>query len=290
MSNLTSLSGGRTNSWADTAAAQVGQAYAQKTADMVPELAQQAYNKLLQRYGIEAQESDRAYGRWQDAYGRARDVADIYGQRELTERELLRQIPMDKRAYRDSDFGYDEKQFLFGLDKAYLPQERQLNLSLLQEAVDSGKINLDALPEKIKLELEKRKQELEYYPKIVEAQLYQAYRPNQGARGGGSSSAPKTNTQTTQSEIAGMSKTALKEWVKREFTGKDGKVNKMEVLDRLPAYSAEEKDKIMSAAGITKADIDSWKGYKEQKREEFDARVWRNFIDGIRVSPFDIPL
>ena len=48
-----------------------------KIADTIPVLAQQAYDRLLQRYNIEAQESDRAYGRWIDAYGRTRDIADL---------------------------------------------------------------------------------------------------------------------------------------------------------------------------------------------------------------------
>ncbi|MBQ7075633.1 MAG: hypothetical protein IJM94_02410, partial [Clostridia bacterium] len=51
-SDLTSMTGGRNNSWATAAVAQSGNATAQKIADIIPELSEKAYNKLLKMYDV----------------------------------------------------------------------------------------------------------------------------------------------------------------------------------------------------------------------------------------------
>ena len=48
LSSATKLSGGRNNSWATAAAAQAGQEYMGRITDMIPQLAEQAYNRLYQ--------------------------------------------------------------------------------------------------------------------------------------------------------------------------------------------------------------------------------------------------
>ena len=151
MANLTSLSGGRNNSWASAATAQVGQAYSQKIADTIPVLAQQAYDRLLQRYNIEAQESDRAYGRWIDAYGRTREMADLYNTLGQQEMQNKRQRLFDEQQYGMNELDRQIKEFGFSLDRQYAPAERAINLGLLQQSLSRGEIELEALPEQIRL-------------------------------------------------------------------------------------------------------------------------------------------
>lgn len=273
LSNLTALSGGRANSWASAAAAQVGQAYSQKVGEMIPQFAQQAYDKILQRYGLAAQENERAYGRHMDKYNIDRDVAGLYQQRAQYERDLLRQRAQDELDYRDRDLAYDSAAFQFGLDKQYSPAERAANISLLQQAVARGEIELEYLPEQIKqgleagyYSIEQVKQaieegriKLEYYPQILQAQL----NPNKGGGGGGGPDGRKP------SDIAGMSKTAIKEAVNRQFGDEKGKLNKSKLLKALHygGYSDEDITAIINAVGISNAEIKEWqKNYAETVR------------------------
>ena len=69
LNNLNSANMGRNSSYSAAATAQVQQAYAQKASEMIPTLAEQAYNKLLQQYGIERDISDSMYNRQLNAYG-----------------------------------------------------------------------------------------------------------------------------------------------------------------------------------------------------------------------------
>lgn len=109
-SDLTALSGGRNNSWASAATAQVGQAYAQKTADMIPQLAQQAYNKLLQQYNIASKQSDRGIAANQAAFDNAmkeynaqKERADAYRKSGQAELDYERQLKNDEVANRQKE-------------------------------------------------------------------------------------------------------------------------------------------------------------------------------------------
>lgn len=51
-SDLTAMTGGRNNSWATAAVSQVGNSYAKQITDMIPELSQRAYDKLLKSYDL----------------------------------------------------------------------------------------------------------------------------------------------------------------------------------------------------------------------------------------------
>lgn len=135
-SNLTALSGGRNNSWASAATAQVGQAYAQKTADMIPQLAEQAYNKLLQQYNVSRDLENTAYGRYSDQWNRDKQIADtLYNKyntewnRTLTEEQHMAQM-------RDFEQNYETKALelkRLGIELEYLPEQ-------LQIAIASGKL------------------------------------------------------------------------------------------------------------------------------------------------------
>jgi|LSQX01.1.fsa_nt_gb hypothetical protein len=257
LANLTALSGGRNNSWASAAAAQVGQAYSQKIADVVPQLAQQAYDKLLQRYNIEAQESDRAYGRWVDAYGRTRDMADLYGTREQQEMQNRRQNLMDNEYYWEQ-----------GLKRQYLPDEYkrnaekgELELKQMQLALDMDRINYETalawfeqLPDEIKDTVEGRKLALALQKKS----LVKTTGGGSGSRSSGGSS--------KSSGVSGMNKTAIKEYVNYNYKDENGQLNKYQLLKDLAfgGYSDEEANAVINAAGITQAEINAWqKDYVE---------------------------
>lgn len=69
------LTGGIASSYAVTAGAQAGQAYADKLADKENELRDAAYEKFVDELNYKKQLESEAYARSQDAYERARDAA-----------------------------------------------------------------------------------------------------------------------------------------------------------------------------------------------------------------------
>ena len=74
MANLASTNMGRNSSYGAAATAQVQQAYAQQAADMIPQLAQQEYDRLVQRYGMEKDMADSLYNRQLNAYNALADA------------------------------------------------------------------------------------------------------------------------------------------------------------------------------------------------------------------------
>ena len=71
LNNLNASNMGRNSSYGAAATAQVQQAYAQKVSDMIPQLAQQEYDRLVQRYGMERDIADSLYNRQLNAYNAA---------------------------------------------------------------------------------------------------------------------------------------------------------------------------------------------------------------------------
>ncbi|MCK9479843.1 MAG: hypothetical protein M0R40_10160 [Firmicutes bacterium] len=255
LANLTALSGGRNNSWASAATAQVGQAYAQKTADMVPQLAQAAYNRLLQRYGIESQEADRAYGRWQDAYARERDLSGLYQQRDLTERELLRQRAQDSIAYRDADLQYGAAAYAYELDRMYAGQERQAGLDA-QELQNRlyGK-QYDWYDDNARAALEGQQWQNKIYGKqhdwFDEEKAAQIAATNRSGTSSGGSS------RTTAEKP--MTKTEADYLVNFTYTDKDGYFDGMAFIDDVfykGVYGTDEDAQaVIKASGLTAAEI-----------------------------------
>ncbi len=95
LNNLNAANMGRNSSYSAAATAQVQQAYAGKASEMIPTLAEQAYNKLLQQYGIEKDISDSMYNRQLNAYStvanqEAQDIANDIQRynREITKTQL----------------------------------------------------------------------------------------------------------------------------------------------------------------------------------------------------------
>jgi len=109
-SNLTALSGGRNNSWASAATAQVGQTYAQKAADMIPQLAQQAYNRLLQEYNVTKSQSEAGAAANQAVFDNAmkqynthKERADAYRKAGQEELDYERQLKNDEISNRQKE-------------------------------------------------------------------------------------------------------------------------------------------------------------------------------------------
>ncbi len=74
LNNLNAANMGRNSFYSAAATAQVQQAYAQKASEMIPTLAEQAYNKLLQRYSIDKDMSDTQFNRELTAYQTVADA------------------------------------------------------------------------------------------------------------------------------------------------------------------------------------------------------------------------
>ena len=68
LNNLNASNMGRNSSYGAAATAQVQQAYANKVSEMIPQLAQQEYDRLVQRYGMERDIADSLYNRQLNAY------------------------------------------------------------------------------------------------------------------------------------------------------------------------------------------------------------------------------
>ncbi len=141
LSELTSISGGRNNSWVSAAVGKVGQVYAQKTADMIPQLAEQAYNKLLQRYNITRDLEETDYQRFNDKFNRNKLLADSFYDRYNTEYDRINNDIALWRQNRNNDLAYDSQKLQYELDKQYLSPERQLALEQLKQQVESGKLS-----------------------------------------------------------------------------------------------------------------------------------------------------
>lgn len=76
LNQLNAATMGRGNSYSAAATAQVQQAYNQKVSDKAIELADLAYQKLLDRYNIENEEYKAEYARREGEYNRNMDIAD----------------------------------------------------------------------------------------------------------------------------------------------------------------------------------------------------------------------
>ena len=79
LNNLNASNMGRNSSYGAAATAQVQQAYANKVSEMIPQLAQQEYDRLVQRYGMERDIADSLYNRQLNAYNAAvnQEIQDI---------------------------------------------------------------------------------------------------------------------------------------------------------------------------------------------------------------------
>ncbi len=80
--NMTKASGGRNNSYAAAATAQVGQAYAEKINDYAKTLAGEAYDKLVKKYQISADRYKQEVENANEEYDRYMELGDAQVERQ----------------------------------------------------------------------------------------------------------------------------------------------------------------------------------------------------------------
>lgn len=100
--NMTKASGGRNNSYAAAATAQVGQAYAEKIDDKAKELANQAYEKLIEKYKL-------SMDRYNKEIDRANAEKDKYIKLGDAEVERQRNIIKDQTNAKKAELDYNLK-------------------------------------------------------------------------------------------------------------------------------------------------------------------------------------
>lgn len=98
--NMTKASGGRNNSYAAAATAQVGQAYATKINDYAKTLADEAYAKLVEKYNLSNE-------RYQDEVERANNEYDKYMKLGDAEVERQRNTLKDQRDAKNDELDYN---------------------------------------------------------------------------------------------------------------------------------------------------------------------------------------
>ncbi len=99
---MTKSSGGRNNSYASAATAQVGQAYSQKINDYAKQLAGQAYEKLVKKYELSVDRYNSEQKRVNDEYEKYIKLGDA-------EVESQRNTLKDQRESRESEIDYETK-------------------------------------------------------------------------------------------------------------------------------------------------------------------------------------
>ena len=145
-SNLTAMSGGRNNSWASAAVAQTANASNQKIADKIPELARDAYNKLLDEYNVLGSMSDRGLKENQAAFDNA--MKEYTANADMAERYR-------SSAQKELDHYYDQLEYEMDAEKARLDNIRT------QQEIDKANIELKYLDEQELIDLMKGKMDIE---------------------------------------------------------------------------------------------------------------------------------
>lgn len=191
LNQLNAPSGGRNNSFSSAATAQVQQAYAQKASEMIPALAEQAYNRLLQNYNIEKDIDDTTYNRNVQNYSLSRNA---YTQ-DLQDEALSENNVYNKWAH--------------GQDYKYAPTEREQGIKMNDVNIETAEITRDNLPRQYDDEhnlsaanLEGKLIDNQYAPKIYQKQLSSS----SGGSGGYSSSYRKQSSMATTDR-------ALSQWL-----------------------------------------------------------------------------
>lgn len=115
INQLNAATMGRNNSFSSAATAQVQQAYAQKLSDKALDLANEAYQKLLDKYNMERADYEDRYNKQQDEYNRNIDMAD---------RQFNRWVNTEQHQ-QNMEVGDLQKQML-EVDSQYHPKEKEV--------------------------------------------------------------------------------------------------------------------------------------------------------------------
>lgn len=157
--DLTSLTGGRLNSWATSAAAQARNNYAEQLTDIIPTLEGQAYNRYQTEYANIANQLNMlqnldatSYGRYQDELNFALNEAGLTGiyegqqtmqgkttalENELTQLQIDELKDPNSVTNRLNKLQLDTAE----LNYQYLDDEKKLNIESLTQDLETGKIN-----------------------------------------------------------------------------------------------------------------------------------------------------
>ena len=145
MANLAASNMGRGSSYGSAATAQVQQAYAKQATDMIPQLAQQAYERLVNNYTIDKTIEDSEYNRAVTGYQTLADDKT----RQLTDEQLdlnnqaakieLAYLPTTLRQQVESgEITLEQARLQLALDKKYADQERQAALANMYRSGSGG--------------------------------------------------------------------------------------------------------------------------------------------------------
>lgn len=145
LNNLNAANMGRNSSYGAAATAQVQAAYAKQAADMIPQLAQQAYDRLVNNYSIAKDIEDTKYNRAITGYNALADAET----RQLTDEQLdlnnqaakieLAYLPTTLRQQVESgEITLEQARLQLALDKKYADPERQMGLYRAASGGGSG--------------------------------------------------------------------------------------------------------------------------------------------------------
>ena len=138
-SDLTAMTGGRNNSWATAAVAQSANATAKKISDIIPELSERAYDKLLQMYNVKKEQFDMEEEKKQQEidnqyklYENNKNSADEY--RKTSQSEINNELKNIRTMQEISQAD---------IELEYLTQQEYIKLILGQLDIEKAKANIE---------------------------------------------------------------------------------------------------------------------------------------------------
>lgn len=152
--NMTAASGGRNNSYAAAATAQVGQAYSDKINDYATTLANEAYNKLVEKYKLSNDRYKQAVSEANSEYDKYMKLGDADVENKRRQLEDEREVQKFKQQTKQNELDYKQG-------------EQDYKQSLLDYEIDldnfkSQLIKNNILNEKNQYEFERWKQDPNY--------------------------------------------------------------------------------------------------------------------------------
>lgn len=146
---MTKASGGRNNSFASAATAQVGQTYAQKVNNYAKTLADEAYKKLVEKYQLSNDRYKTEIDRAQKEYDNYMKLGDVEVE---TKRNIIKDQMDSKQAqldYKNSLVDYDRNKIGYENDKVDLERDKvgyendKVDLDRNKVGYENDKVDLD---------------------------------------------------------------------------------------------------------------------------------------------------
>lgn len=167
ISDMASLTGGYASSAAVTAGAQARQYYAKKLTDVIPELAQQAFDRYVEKYQADLDLADQMIRLYDKVYGNA--LSANQKQKENVNTVALSNVERDRKEKDES-----RENFLYGLEQEKgLLQNQELSLSNLEKATRLDYYE-DMLREEVKKGILSNREAqiyLDYYEQLLDEEL-----------------------------------------------------------------------------------------------------------------------